>query len=453
MIYNTKQLRTAERRLADAVEALAATEKLAGSIDPDILNSELVMAHADVGQLTEEVGRLKKEVDHYKQLRESPPLSFSGFAGDIPRMITEARISRGLTHSSAAAAVGKHEQQWQRWEQSNFSGFKLAQLPDLEDGLGFDIAVEFHRRGPIGAPGRAMDRAELRRVVNLAVSHRRRSHSVGWTSEWLGQAVQLVLENKSHDPDSVFYALCEYAASKRHIDGSPHSLRLAQRLLERVRREAPTPYWHARAEYELARVALRLSDQHESRGEMLGRALLGFLESPQSMHREDEDYVGWCYFSAALLPSHEQEDFALTTSTSLVDTEALLNTALHHFEAGGSQYGVANVYERLGVLNRDRKCAEAALDYARRGAKIASNAEGGFCRTEERCLALIVMVQIEQLPSEKLKTDPIRAEALALHFRLDAAGHSSAADQLNTCLVKHEIDAENWSFFAPEPKD
>lgn len=79
---------------------------------------------------------LEEELREYERLKSGQIQEFVAESiADLPRVLIQARIARGLTHKQLADKIGVKEQQIQRYEASDYESASLKRLKELADAL------------------------------------------------------------------------------------------------------------------------------------------------------------------------------------------------------------------------------------------------------------------------------------------------------------------------------
>ncbi|MGN6622303.1 MAG: XRE family transcriptional regulator, partial [Sphingomonas sp.] len=116
-------------------EALAALD---GASQP-ALPAALVKAQHDA--LTSQLADLEEEADLYDRLRAGQVTRFEAETlGELPDILIQARIARGLSQRELGDYLGLKEQQVQRYEAERYRSASLDRLVEVSDALGVRIA-------------------------------------------------------------------------------------------------------------------------------------------------------------------------------------------------------------------------------------------------------------------------------------------------------------------------
>lgn len=136
MIKNEKQYNTSKKRLAEFELTIASkkTKVLPNSIEEGALNS-LIHIKNDI----------KEEIKQYESLKHKGiPLKRKVSVAQLPTLLIEHKIAKGLTQKQYSALLGIKEQQLQRYEAENYSSVSFSRLLDyLEKAkIKINLAVE-----------------------------------------------------------------------------------------------------------------------------------------------------------------------------------------------------------------------------------------------------------------------------------------------------------------------
>ncbi len=129
MIKNEKQYKITKSK---AREFLLSMTHLRNRID-DKYDPLLELEHdALKGQLAD----LQRELREYEELksRKAPVLEFASIE-DLSNTLIRSRIVLGLTQKDLAARTGLHEQQIQRYEQTDYESASLARIKEIFHAL------------------------------------------------------------------------------------------------------------------------------------------------------------------------------------------------------------------------------------------------------------------------------------------------------------------------------
>ncbi|WP_428489107.1 XRE family transcriptional regulator [Rhodopila sp.] len=135
MITNEKQYRSTRLQVDKFRRALAA---LGVSSDPS-LPAVLVKAQRDA--LESQIAELEAEAVLYDRLRSGQITHFEAEGLDeLPDILIQARIARGMSQKDLAAFLGLKEQQIQRYEAERYRSASLDRLMEISDALGVQIS-------------------------------------------------------------------------------------------------------------------------------------------------------------------------------------------------------------------------------------------------------------------------------------------------------------------------
>jgi HTH-type transcriptional regulator/antitoxin HigA len=139
MITNEKQFRST-RTLVDKLKE--SRDALAG--DNSGLPPELLAIQRDA--LTSQIDELDGELQLYERLRGGQVTSFQADnLSELPDILIQARIARGMSQKDLADYLGMKEQQVQRYEAERYRSASLDRLVEVSDALG----VRIHKRAEL----------------------------------------------------------------------------------------------------------------------------------------------------------------------------------------------------------------------------------------------------------------------------------------------------------------
>ncbi len=136
MIKNEKQYNTSKKRLAEFELSIAAKQSkvLPNSKEEGALNS-LIRIKNDI----------KEEIKQYEALKtKGIPLRRKVSVAQLPNLLIEHKIAKGLTQKQYSAILGIKEQQLQRYEAENYSSVSFSRLLDYLEkaNIKINLAVE-----------------------------------------------------------------------------------------------------------------------------------------------------------------------------------------------------------------------------------------------------------------------------------------------------------------------
>lgn len=135
MITNEKQYKSTRLQIARFQEALAALDASPQRSLPPLL----LKAQRDA--LTSQLSELEEEADLYDRLRAGQVTSFEADSlGELPDILIQARIARGMSQRDLGDYLGLKEQQVQRYEAERYRSASLDRLVEVADALGVRIA-------------------------------------------------------------------------------------------------------------------------------------------------------------------------------------------------------------------------------------------------------------------------------------------------------------------------
>jgi hypothetical protein len=136
MIKNEKQYNTSKKRLAEFELTIATKQPkvLPNSKEEGALNS-LIRIKNDI----------KEEIKQYESLKHKGiPLRRKVSVAQLPNILIEHKIAKGLTQKQYSAILGIKEQQLQRYEAENYSSVSFSRLLDYLEkaNIKINLAVE-----------------------------------------------------------------------------------------------------------------------------------------------------------------------------------------------------------------------------------------------------------------------------------------------------------------------
>ncbi len=136
MIKNEKQYNTSKKRLAEFELTIATKQPkvLPNSKEEGALNS-----------LVRIKNEIKEEIKQYESLKHKGiPLRRKVSVAQLPNILIEHKIAKGLTQKQYSAILGIKEQQLQRYEAENYSSVSFSRLLDYLEkaNIKINLAVE-----------------------------------------------------------------------------------------------------------------------------------------------------------------------------------------------------------------------------------------------------------------------------------------------------------------------
>lgn len=137
MIYSDRQLQISKGELAKLKSALEGSTKSATS-------SWLRELEADA--LRSQIADIEAEITEYELLK-SGQISFSEASSlaELPRVLVQARIAKGLSQTDLAERLNMKPQQIQRYEATNYMSASLARLIEVAQVLEVKTSESFER--------------------------------------------------------------------------------------------------------------------------------------------------------------------------------------------------------------------------------------------------------------------------------------------------------------------
>ena len=176
MITNEKQYKSTR----------AAIEKLGAAID--LLNLEMgdlpkPLIEAQRSALNGQIGELADEVRFYEELRAGKISEFAAESlHDLPDILIQARIARGMSQKDLGDFLGLKEQQVQRYEADRYRAASLDRLMEVSDALSVRIS---ERAQLVGGPKLESLAPESWQAFPIAEMYKR-----GWFEDFSGTMAQ-----------------------------------------------------------------------------------------------------------------------------------------------------------------------------------------------------------------------------------------------------------------------
>lgn len=219
MITNEKQYRSTRLQIDRFRQALTSLE---AAFDPT-LPAALVKAQRDAlaSQLTE----LEADAALYDQLSAGQVTRFEADGlGELPDILIQARIARGLSQKDLAAYLGLKEQQVQRYEAERYSSASLARLVEVANALGVQIRK---RAQLVGSPDLESVAPETWQVFPISEMYKR-----GWFEDFDGSLAEARKAAPELIPAFLRGAQARYAAPALHrksvrVSGQVHEAAIA----------------------------------------------------------------------------------------------------------------------------------------------------------------------------------------------------------------------------------
>jgi HTH-type transcriptional regulator / antitoxin HigA len=138
MIYSDRQYQVSRTQLATLQAALAAT--VAGG------SGDLSTIEADA--LRGQIADIEAEMSEYELLKAGQVTYSRTYSlSELPRVLVQARIARGLSQTDLAAQLNMKPQQVQRYEATNYMSASLARLIEVATALDVKISESYEAAG------------------------------------------------------------------------------------------------------------------------------------------------------------------------------------------------------------------------------------------------------------------------------------------------------------------
>ena len=137
MIANERQYRITKGQLE---KLRAASEAFNTDEAAERLNSR-ELAKAEASAMESEIKALEEDVREYEGLKAGLITNFTATSiNELPRILIQARIAKGLTQKNLADKLGLKEQQIQRYESEEYYSANLRRLSDVANALGLSLS-------------------------------------------------------------------------------------------------------------------------------------------------------------------------------------------------------------------------------------------------------------------------------------------------------------------------
>lgn len=101
--------------------------------------------------LSSQLHDLRREVQQYDTLNSGAAIAIAADSlRELPRVLIQARIARGLSQRGLAERLGVKEQQIQRYEATDYAGANLGRVAEVAEALGVEV------RESVTTPGRGV---------------------------------------------------------------------------------------------------------------------------------------------------------------------------------------------------------------------------------------------------------------------------------------------------------
>ena len=143
MITNEKQFKSTTASIEKLAKALAALEAPAGDLPEVLVKAQRSALHSQIDELEE-------DTRFYEDLRAGKISEFSAESlHDLPDILIQARIARGMSQKDLGDFLGVAEQQIQRYEADRYRAASLDRLTEVADALSVRIV---ERAQLVGSP-------------------------------------------------------------------------------------------------------------------------------------------------------------------------------------------------------------------------------------------------------------------------------------------------------------
>ena len=140
MIYSDHQFQTSRAELAKLQRAL---ENSLAAQDSNDWQKEI-----EINALRSQISDIEAEMREYQLLKQGE-ITFSETCSlnELPNVLVQARIAKGLSQTDLAERLGMKPQQVQRYEATNYMSASLARLIQVADALDVKISESFETSG------------------------------------------------------------------------------------------------------------------------------------------------------------------------------------------------------------------------------------------------------------------------------------------------------------------
>jgi HTH-type transcriptional regulator/antitoxin HigA len=145
MITNEKQYRSTRALIEQLRQSLAGLGQVKGkALDPLLLEIQR-------DALTNQIAELEEDINLHDALRSGKITRFEATGlEELPDILIQARIARGMSQKDLGTYLGLKEQQIQRYEAERYHSASLDRLIEISDALG----VKIHKRAELVGDGR-----------------------------------------------------------------------------------------------------------------------------------------------------------------------------------------------------------------------------------------------------------------------------------------------------------
>ena len=136
MIKNEKQYKITKKRLAEIELTIATKQSKVSSITKE---------EGAINSLIRIKNDIKEEIKQYESLKNKGiPLRRKVTVAQLPNILIEHKIAKGLTQKQYSEILGIKEQQLQRYEAENYSSVSFGRLLDYLEkaNIKINLAVE-----------------------------------------------------------------------------------------------------------------------------------------------------------------------------------------------------------------------------------------------------------------------------------------------------------------------
>jgi hypothetical protein len=145
MIKNERQYRLTDAQVGRFEQALVRLRARPAADDENGRDLQRLEEEALLSQLHD----LREEMRQYDALRNGEDVAIAASSlRELPRVLIQARIARGLSQRGLAERIGVKEQQIQRYEATDYAAANLGRVAEVAEALGVEV------RESMTVPGR-----------------------------------------------------------------------------------------------------------------------------------------------------------------------------------------------------------------------------------------------------------------------------------------------------------
>ncbi|MEI2300522.1 helix-turn-helix domain-containing protein [Ensifer sp. MJa1] len=136
MIFSDRQYAVSKEQLTNLQKAATAIQASGAKLD--------WLKEIESSALKSQIADIQREMAEYNFLKSGAAGFTEEFAfEDLPRVLIQARIAKGLSQTDLAEALGLKAQQVQRYEATNYMSASLARLMEVASVLGVRVSASY----------------------------------------------------------------------------------------------------------------------------------------------------------------------------------------------------------------------------------------------------------------------------------------------------------------------